>query len=124
MKRILFALATLILIAGCNGSQNPVAPAAAIQIDRTVEFWGDVMPPDWKANGSLMSGDDLAYYFAAHMAEVYLPGGMSNPQYCPLFKALKIFIENHRPLDHLLVRFYEKHHCDIPDVLDITAPCE
>jgi len=124
MKRILFALVTLILIAGCNGSQSPVEPRPDCQIDRTAEFWGQTMPPDWKANGTLMSYADLAYYFGAHMAEAYLPGGMSNPQYCPLFKALELFITNHYPLGYKLVRFYERNYCDIPNEIDITAPCE
>lgn len=106
----------------CNAG-SPVQPTIT-QPDRTAEFWGDVMPIGWHANGSLMSHEDLCYYFAAHMAETYLPDGMSNPQYCPLFKALKLFIVNHYPLAYQLVRFYERNLNDIPDALDIVAPCE
>jgi len=124
MKKILFALAILLIAVGCSGIQSPVEPVNDMPISRTAEFWGDTMPDGWHGDGTLMSHDDICYYFAAHLTMEWFHGDTGHPYFCNLFNLLRTYMLDNYAVAYQLVRWYERNLHDIPDSLDIVAPCE
>jgi len=126
MKTITILLAAALLLIGCTHATPTTPDPDPTPAFKVIQFWADPMPPDWQPNGSYMSADELATYFAVHYTEavwVKYPA----PGYCELYDYYHNIFSSITP-DNIsvamwLYRFYESElHCDIPYFSDVEEP--
>lgn len=116
--KTLIPLVLVLLLIGCGG--NAVVPDPATP-EHFPAFWDDPQPPGWMPDGTLMTRDELVVYFAAHYTEALMPPDA--PEVCVVYHFWYSFFDAYGPRPALMVRWYERYRCDVPDYLDIEPPC-